>query len=231
MITLFNDGKINNVELSHRLKHPAVDFIHCTTSEDSYVNLLNLKINSFIETNVAHYDAIQIIPKSSFFNSQYYGFNAGNFFLGNLEIFSKNSLQGVFCSDGLIESFQIHSSTINVGSTHSITLSGCKFFYGTNLHLNTPVKLYPLRLLGNITGKENSYVGIEDSYLKTDSTFEVLDYRKDPSFLRSGDIFLYNFDFKKFESLIIEFLTKNNSNTLAKNLKAAKKIVLSCGEV
>jgi len=105
--------------------------------------------------NMAHRDAIQLIPtKSGYYNYQMMGGRMNNIkVIGNV-IQSSGQLQGVFSSDGSFTNLIIQNNQINTVSQHQITIngmltgsiSGNKNKYGQPAE----IALNPLRIGGNI---------------------------------------------------------------------------------
>lgn len=123
---------------------------------DALVNSINRRL---VELNVAnsikflrqmaHRDAIQLIPRDSMLAGELSGVK-----ITSNVINSSGELQGIFASDGLFRNITITGNRVNVGGTHSITINGLLSGSISSNVTNKPIKLLPLR----IGGSANIYV-------------------------------------------------------------------------
>ena len=103
---------------------------------------------NLIDTNksaAAHRDGIQVIPPS---NKQFIGGSVDYLEIQDSHIESNSKLQGIFASDGNIDTVIIKNVTVKTDSYHSISLAGADYVHIENCKTSSPIKLFPLRLFG-----------------------------------------------------------------------------------
>ncbi len=85
----------------------------------------NIAVIDRLYNDGAHRDGFQLIPKvEGLPNRQYAAASIKNPRISHCTVFSEGLLQGIFCSDGLIENAQITDNLIQTSSQHNITLNG-----------------------------------------------------------------------------------------------------------
>lgn len=119
----------------------------------------NLRPQVFLFRNVAHRDAIQIIPNPRK-GRQYAGTISESVKIDNNQITSAGSLQGIFASDGAFRKLTITNNTISTQGEHAISISGMLSgtVSGNRTPVNNPVKLLPLRIGGGHIINGNIYI-------------------------------------------------------------------------
>lgn len=161
----------------------------------------------------AHQDAIQLIPPSrkGVFNLQFAGALLRHVGIANNIIHSTGQLQGIFCSDGLLADIIVLDNLICTASQHKVSLGGLLSGKVANNQDCTGlcrVQLDPLRIGGNITGRNVWVVGFSnadaldydplDAICLDDDLGHVFDYRRGHAAPRNGDCYLTDFDYDAF---------------------------------
>lgn len=196
----------NTIELT------GTDAIRVTESNQVVAGQVIIDKADYTTKQKAHRDAIQIIPtrQDGTFNTQFAGACIHGIEIRNNTVESDGQLQGVFCSDGMIDKGWITDNTLDTKSEHSISLCMLSGHIANNRNRAgelVPVKLYPLRIGGNSDGRFNVWVlSFKDGQYRYDSASKivkdssqrhVVDYRFG-GHRNKGDIYLREFDLDGF---------------------------------
>lgn len=161
----------------------------------------NVSVIDPLNSDDAHRDGFQLIPASPRGkpNRQYGAAVIQSPRITRSTVYSKGELQGIFCSDGLIENARITDNVIHTNSLHSITLNGVlsgrieRNYYGDGSPL--PVVLNNLRIGGGIANiwvksfKHDVYEAIQGNH--------VIDNRGEENahngtYVENLDLYLFN---------------------------------------
>lgn len=150
-MVILNNDIIENRMIS-RFEEDAIRVI----GKYAYIN--RVSIIDTCHSDAAHRDAIQIIPPNECRNLQFAGASTNHVSICNCSIFSQGQLQGIFCSDGLIESAYITDNQIETMSEHKITING---LMSGVISRNVNAEGDPVRVVLNnlrIGGAENIWI-------------------------------------------------------------------------
>lgn len=159
----------------------------------------------------AHCDAIQLIPHlPAVPRMQFAGARMADIVIVGNHIRSGGLLQGVFCSDGLLDGLRIQNNVIETNGRWHIALNG---LLNGSIRYNLqpggescPIYLGPLRIGGgppdrccvwvvDFSGTRYQYAPL-DNIINAEAIAATVDMRQTPG--RKGDIYLSEFDLDGF---------------------------------
>lgn len=168
--------------------------------------------NERVYGNIAHRDAIQLIPTlPNYPRYQYCGGMMMNVDINNNKIISNSALQGIFASDGLFRNITVRNNAIRTKSAHWITINGLLsgMFYNNTIADDgrpAPLKFLPLRIGGSADGRNLWILSFSSN---SDMKYEVLsggpggadplnmmDWRQYA--FNNTDVFLKDFEYEEF---------------------------------
>lgn len=199
MVELGAGGSVENIRLIN-FQRDAIKVM----GGNSRVERCYIRDNS--DSDVAHRDGIQLIPKSKgMLLAQYAAHHVSDVLIYGNEIHAhKSKLQGIFGSDGLFFDLNILNNVINTQSDHKITINGMMSgsIMGNVDHEGNPVPvaLNPLRIGGAVRGCCVWVVGFKQDYkYEHIKTCDLISDNRTTPFLKEDHIYLDNFDKQKFD--------------------------------
>lgn len=180
----------------------------------------------------AHIDGFQLIPPSlgELHNQQYAGANLKQVQIHDSLVYSKGKMQGVFCSDGLLEDISLKRLMIDTQSQHKVTLNG--LISGEIEAItdgkgnNAPVVLNPLRIGGGIANVWVLSFKSGLNYRKITGA-DIRDNRAN----KQRGVNLINFDYYLFRYAVESLPYPRGENAAARYCEQLKELALSYGDL
>lgn len=213
------------------------DFTEDAVRIEESASVIGCSITDTRATDLAHRDAIQLIPPSQGKRMQFAGAELCNVKIYGNRITSKGKLQCIFMSDGIARNLRIIGNTLSTQGQHYISIAGMiDGWIEGNIKPDgsyAPILLDPVRLAGEqnvyiLSFKDRSYAYPPLSDLIDADTLAagvVRDRRTkifDPAATYLGD-----FDLKGFNKALLrlEIPRDHSAHTVA-----LKQLALQCGQ-